>query len=69
MALKFAGGQERCAGVAEAYQRVAQELECLFFDSSRVIHISPVDGVHLDADQHRVLGRELAPVVASALAG
>jgi len=68
MALKFAGGPERSAGVADAYQRVAEELECVFFDSSRVIHTSPLDGVHLDADQHQVLGRELAPVVASVLA-
>ncbi len=68
MALKFAGGPERCAGVADEYQRVARELECPFFDSSRVIHASPVDGVHLDADQHQILGRELAPVVATLLA-
>jgi lysophospholipase L1-like esterase len=68
MALKFGGGPERCAGVADAYQRVARELECVFFDSSRVIHTSPVDGVHLDADQHQILGRELAPIVASVLA-
>jgi lysophospholipase L1-like esterase len=67
MAPKFAGAQETCAGVADAYQLVAKELECSFFDSSRVIHASPVDGVHLDADQHQVLGRELAPVVASLL--
>ena len=67
MALKFAGGPERCVGVADAYQRVARELECPFFDSGRVIHLSPVDGVHLDADQHQVLGRELAPVVSGLL--
>jgi lysophospholipase L1-like esterase len=27
-----------------------------------------VDGVHLDADQHQILGRELAPIVANLLA-
>ena len=32
-----------------------------------VIHASEVDGVHLDADQHEVLGRELAPVVSNLL--
>ena len=67
MALKFAGGQEKCAGVADAYQLVAQELECPFFDAGRVIHASAVDGVHLDADQHQVLGRALAPIVANLL--
>jgi lysophospholipase L1-like esterase len=67
MAQKFAGGPEKAAGVGEAYQRVAAELECAFFDAGWVIHASEVDGVHLDADQHEVLGRELAPVVSSLL--
>ena len=67
MAQKFAGGREKGAGVGEAYQRVAAELDCAFFDAGRVIHASEVDGVHLDADQHEVLGRELAPVVSSLL--
>ncbi len=67
MALKFAGGAERGAGVAEAYHAVARELECVFFDSGLVIHTSRVDGVHLDADQHQVLGRELAAIVAGLL--
>jgi len=30
--------------------------------------VSALDGVHLDADQHDVLGRALAPAVASLLA-
>jgi lysophospholipase L1-like esterase len=67
MALKFAGGPERSAGVADAYRLVARELECSFFDSGRVIHTSRIDGVHLDADQHQLLGRELARVVAGLL--
>ena len=69
MAPKFAGGQERCAGVGDAYQLVATELECAFFDASLAIHASAIDGVHLDADQHLVLGRQLGPVVANLLAG
>ncbi len=65
MAEKFAGGRERSAGVGEAFRRVAAELECAFFDAGEVVHVSAVDGVHLDADQHDVLGRALAPAVAS----
>jgi lysophospholipase L1-like esterase len=64
MTQKFAGGPEKGAGIAEAFRRVAEELDCTFFDAGRVIHTSEADGVHLDADQHQVLGRELAPVVA-----
>ena len=67
MTQKFAGGAEKGAGVSEAYQRVASELDCAFFDAGRVIHTSEIDGVHLDADQHEVLGRELAPVVSQLL--
>jgi lysophospholipase L1-like esterase len=67
MADKFAGGHEKCAGAADAYGAVAAELECAFFDAGRVIRTSVVDGVHLDADQHQVLGRELAPIVARLL--
>jgi lysophospholipase L1-like esterase len=68
MTEKFAGGRERSAGVGEAFRRVAAELECAFFDAGEVVHVSAVDGVHLDADQHDVLGRALAPVVAGLLA-
>jgi len=69
MAAKFAGAPAKCAGAAAAYKDVARELECLFFDAGGVINASAVDGVHLDADQHHVLGRELAPIVANVLAG
>ncbi len=65
MAEKFAGGDERSAGVADAFRRVSAELECAFFDAGAVVHVSAVDGVHLDADQHDVLGRALVPAVAS----
>jgi lysophospholipase L1-like esterase len=67
MAEKFAGGAEKGSGVGEAYQRVAEELDCPFFDAGRIIRTSDVDGVHLDADQHERLGRELAPVVSGLL--
>jgi lysophospholipase L1-like esterase len=66
-AAKFAGGQDKCTGAADAYKLVANELECEFFDAGAVIHSSAVDGVHLDADQHQILGRELAPLVANLL--
>jgi lysophospholipase L1-like esterase len=68
MAEKFAGGQGKCAGAAAAYQQVADELGCGFFDAGGVIRVSAADGVHLDADQHQILGRELAPVVVKLLA-
>ncbi len=63
IAAKFQGAERRCLGLAAAYQRVAAELDCSFFDAGRVTTTSKVDGVHLDADQHLTLGRALCDVV------
>jgi len=35
----------------------------LYFDANAVTGTSPLDGVHLDADQHELLGRALADAV------
>ena len=68
MAPKFAGAAEKCAGLAAAYRQVAAELSCHFLDSGGIVTTSAIDGVHLDADQHLRLGREMAPVVGAILA-
>ena len=57
---KFVGGDEKCAGLAEAYREVADSLDCAFFDAATVTTSSQVDGVHLDADQHAALGEAMA---------
>jgi lysophospholipase L1-like esterase len=67
IAPKFHGAEERCAGLAVAYERVAAEERCRFFDAGTVTPASVVDGVHLDAGQHAVLGRALGRVVGSLL--
>jgi hypothetical protein len=59
VACKFEGAAERCHGVATAYRAISEELGCAFFDSGSVVVTSDADGVHLDAEQHRVLGIEL----------
>jgi len=61
---KFEGGELRCAGLAAALEQVAGSLECHFLDAGQVVTASPVDGVHLDADQHVQLAEALASVVA-----
>ena len=63
LAPKFRGAEERSAGLAEAYQKVAEELGCRCFDAETVTSASAVDGVHLDADQHAKVGAALAEVV------
>jgi lysophospholipase L1-like esterase len=67
IAAKFAGAADKSAGLADAYRSIATELGCDFFDAASVTSASTVDGVHLDADQHRTLGLALASVVASSL--
>lgn len=64
---KFAGAPARCEDAAQAYAAVAAELECQFFDAGRVVSTSPIDGIHLDADQHQKLGHTLVKVVAGIL--
>jgi lysophospholipase L1-like esterase len=63
IAAKFLGAEDRCAGLADAYREVSSSLGCHFFDAGSVTESSPVDGVHLDADQHVMLGRALVDVV------
>lgn len=63
MAGKFAGAEHRSVGLDDAYRQVASDLGCWFFDASSIATTSAVDGVHLDADQHAVLGKALARAV------
>ena len=60
---KFADAAAKSAGLALAYRETAEELGCYFFDSASVTSASAVDGVHLDADQHRLLGKSLAAYI------
>jgi len=64
IAPKFAGADSKCAGLAVAYEEVSLALDCHFFDANTVITASNVDGVHLDAEQHLVLGEALARIAA-----
>jgi len=63
IAPKFQGAREKSAGLAAALESVARERRCEFFDAGQVTGSSEVDGVHLDAEQHRTLGCALAEAV------
>ena len=67
IAPKFQGGDAKCVGLADAMAQTCRELGCHFFDAGAVVTASSVDGVHLDAAQHGVLGQALAPVVGGLL--
>ena len=60
---KFANARERAQGLSDAFAAVAAEMSCAFFDAGRIITASTIDGVHLDADQHEVLGMGLVEPV------
>jgi lysophospholipase L1-like esterase len=68
IAPKFEGAREKSVGLAAALQQVARERDCAFFDAGSVTGSSAVDGVHLDRDQHLVLGSALARAVVPLLA-
>jgi lysophospholipase L1-like esterase len=65
---KFAGAAARCVGLAGVLEQVAGELGCAFFDAASVAQVSDVDGVHLEASQHKLLGEAMAREVAKLLA-
>ena len=65
IAHKFANAAQKSAGLDAAYRATAADLGCHFFDAAEVTPASALDGVHLDADQHAVLGVALAKFVAT----
>jgi lysophospholipase L1-like esterase len=60
IAPKFTDAHAKSIGLADAFAEMARDRGCAFFDAGSVTASSRVDGVHLDADQHLVLGRALA---------
>ncbi|MBA3448732.1 MAG: SGNH/GDSL hydrolase family protein [Pseudaminobacter sp.] len=64
----FAGGDEASRRLAPLYAALADEMGCGFFDAGSVAETTPLDGVHLDAENTRMIGQALAPVVRVMLA-
>ncbi|MES2933207.1 MAG: SGNH/GDSL hydrolase family protein [Pseudomonadota bacterium] len=63
IAAKFASAESKCLGLAAAFAQVCIDLDCNFYDAGTLVTSSAVDGVHLDAPQHAVLGHAIAGVV------
>lgn len=62
-AAMFAGGVEQSSMLASLYADLADEKGCGFFDAGSVAETTPLDGVHLDAENTRAIGRGLEPMV------
>lgn len=56
-------GSAKSQAFADHYEAVAKELKCDFVDVGSLIESSPVDGVHLSAESHFILGKAMAKVV------
>jgi lysophospholipase L1-like esterase len=59
----FDGADGKARQLAALYRRQADRFGAAFFDAGTVVTVSPVDGVHLDVDQHRALGLAIAAEV------
>ncbi len=62
-AAAFAGAVEQSKMMATFYRDMADETGCGFFDAASVAVATPIDGVHLDAENTRAIGRALEPIV------
>lgn len=62
-AAMYAGAIEQSQMMGSLYRDLADEKGCGFFDAASVAVTTPVDGVHLDAENTRAIGRGLEPVV------
>ncbi len=60
MAEMFEGAGEKSGRFAGHYRRFAERYGCAFLDAGEVIVSSDVDGIHLEADEHRKLGEAVA---------
>lgn len=60
MAQMFEGAEGKSRQFSEHYGRFAEQHGCEFFDASTVIASSDVDGIHLDAGEHRKLGEAVS---------
>ncbi len=59
----FSGGDAASERLAPLYAALADQAGCGFFDAGTVAKTTPLDGVHLDAENTRAIGAALAPVV------
>lgn len=57
---KFKNAEKRCVGLAAELEKIARGNSVHFFNAGSVIKASRVDGIHLDEDQHQILGEAIA---------
>ncbi len=65
IAQQFLDCAEKSRSLSVHYQRVADLNNCHFFDAATVARASSIDGIHLDAGNHRRLAEGLAGKILS----
>jgi lysophospholipase L1-like esterase len=63
IAAKFSGSELRCVGLAAELETIAREYSALYLDAGAVTEASVVDGIHLDENQHQMLGMAVADAI------
>ena len=66
---QFPDGVDKSRALAAHYRRFAELNNCHFFDAASVAQTSSVDGIHIDAQNHKLLGQRLAREIASIFEG
>lgn len=61
----FEGGVEKSRKLPAFFETVAKNFGVSYLDAGTLIHSSEEDGVHLQADQHAILGKAVADIVKS----
>lgn len=59
----FDGGSAKTAQLPGLMEQFANSHNLLFFDSAKIVKVSPLDGIHLDVENNRVLGANLAKYI------
>tara|TARA_R110002072_G_scaffold271474_2_gene431474 strand:- start:11750 stop:12391 length:642 start_codon:yes stop_codon:yes gene_type:complete len=65
IANKFHGAETRCLGFAKELEMLSKEHSSYFFDANDVTEASAVDGIHLDENQHKILGEAISHAVSN----
>lgn len=54
---------EKSLHISEIYKSIAKKYSCEFVDLNKIIEVSKIDGLHLDASAHYKLAHHLAKII------
>jgi lysophospholipase L1-like esterase len=63
----FKGSESASRKLPKLIEKYAKSNDLLFFDASKIVKVSKVDGIHLDEDANKILGESLAEKITSVI--